>query len=242
MFIHHPLPPHPATLTLRDTGTPPDAPAEVRARVEAIWRGELAKGRRLFNGRVFSLEHLEGGVVLGHLAQYKWYVAQLAEPALAPFLKVRSLAVSGLVIAQGRVLFGRRHPALALEGGLWELTPSGTIHGRHREADGSVSFRLQFLEELREELGLSLPDSQPLAPFALMEDTRTHNWDLGLALRIDADPEAIAARHSSGPNDEYTELALVPEAEVAAFVQARQEEMVGVSRQLLWAYGLTPEP
>ena len=169
-------------------------------------------------------------------------MAQLADPSLKPYLRVRSLAVCGLVIAQGRVLFGRRHPGLALEGGLWELTPSGTIHGTHREADGSVSYRLQFLEELREELGLTLQDSQPVVPFALVEDTVLSNWDLGLALRIESDPEGIVAGHSFGPDDEYTELALVPEAQVAAFVRARRGEMVGVSRQLLWAYGLTPQP
>jgi len=239
MFIHHPVPP---TLTLRDTATPPNPPAGVLARVEALWRRELARGRRLFNGRIFSLERLEGGAAVGYLAQYKWYMAQLAEPALAPYLKVRSLAVCGLVIAGGHVLFGRRHPALALEGGLWELTPSGTIHGGHREADGSVSYRLQFQEELREELGLALPIPRTIAPFALVEDTLLGNWDLGIALRIETDPEAIVQRHGSGLNDEYTELAPVAEADVPAFVHARREEMAGVSRRLLWAYGLTPEP
>ncbi len=239
MFVHHTLPPG---LTLRDTAQPPSPPAEVLGRVEALWQRELAGGRRLFNGRVFSLERLDGCTAIGHLIQYKWYMAQLADPSLAPYLRVRSLAVCGLVIAQGRVLFGRRHPALALEGGLWELTPSGTIHGKHREKDGSVSYRQQFLEELGEELGVTLPDAQALTPFALVEDTVLGNWDLGIALRLEADPEHIARSHSFGPNDEYTELALVPEAEVAEFVHVRQQEMTGVSRQLLWAWGLTQQP
>lgn len=239
MFVHHPLP---SGLTLRDTAQPPSPPAQVLERVEALWQRELAGGRRLFNGRVFSLERLEGGTAYGHLAQYKWYMAQLADPSLIPYLRVRSLAVSGLVIAQGQVLFGRRHPALALEGGLWELTPSGTIHGKLREEDGSLSYRQHFLEELGEELGVILPDAMALTPFALVEDTVLGNWDLGIALRLEADPEHIASNHSFGPGDEYTELALVPEAQVAEFVHARQQEMTGVSRQLLWAWGLTPRP
>lgn len=238
MFLHHQIP---ATLTLRDTARPPAPPADVLDRVEAIWRRELENGRRLFNGRVFSLERLKDGTAYGHLAQYKWYMAQLADPSLAPYLRVRSLAVCGLVIARGNVLLGRRHPGLALEGGLWELTPSGTISGKHREADGSISWRLQFLEELREELGLEFPGTQAITPFALVEDTAINNWDMGIALRIEVDPQAIARQHSFGADDEYTELAFVPEADVAAFVHAHRDEMVGVSHQLLYAYGLTRE-
>ena len=239
MFIHHPLP---VGLTLRDSAKPPEPSAEVLAQVEAIWQQELAKGRTLFNGQVFSLERFEGHVALGFPAPYTWYVAQLAEPALTPYLKVRSLGVSGLVIAQGHVLFGRRHPGLALEGGLWELPPAGTIHGGLREADGSVSFRLQFQEELREELGLTLSAGQAALPFALVEDTVRNIWDVGMALRITVDPQTIARHRAIGSNDECTELVLVPEAEVAAFVQDHQDEIVGIARQLLWAYGLTPEP
>lgn len=209
------------------------------SRVEAIWERESAARPGLFNGRIFSLESISGSEACGFFAEYKWYVAQLADPSLFDELQVRSLAVSGLVVARGYVFFGLRKPHLAVEGGLWELVPSGTIHGEARESDGSVSWRAVFREELAEELGISPPVVQARA-FALVEDTGTRIWELGVAVEMDVDHREVLAGFTSIPHTEHSEISCVPLADVPKFHTLRKKHMVGVCPLLLKAYGLIP--
>jgi len=84
---------------------------------------------------------------------------------------------------------------------------------------------------------------QAALPFALVEDTMLNIsgiWAWPLPSMLTHKP--FARHHSFGPNDECTELLLVPETEVAAFVQAHGKKSSVSHAQLLWAYGLAPSP
>jgi hypothetical protein len=241
MYVTHPLPEGPWIPRLLDNQTTPSPSEDVLAQVHSNWEREMSERPQLFNGRIFSLDRAEGDLVTGFLADYAWYLAQLRDPGLFGQLRVRSLAVSGLVVAGGHVIFGRRKASLAVEGGLWELAPSGTVHGGLREADGSLSWRKIFLEELREELGIAPPPT-PLKAFALIENTETNIWELGVALELKLDHRSILTAYVAAEHPEHTEMAAVPIEDVPKFLNTRRDEMVGACPHLLAAFGLVPSP
>jgi hypothetical protein len=241
MYVIHPLPQSPWNPRIMDNQAPPVPTDEVLDEIRANWEYETAHRPQLFNGKIFSLDRIEGSLLTGFLADYSWYLAQLRNPALFDALRVRSLAVSGLVVAGGHVIFGKRKAGLAVEGGLWELAPSGTIHGGSREADGSISWRKIFQEEIREELGIAPPPTI-LKAFALIENTQTHIWEMGVALELTMDHRNILTAYVSAEHPEHTEMAAVPLEDVPRFLKVRREEMVGACPRLLAAYGLVPPP
>lgn len=234
MYISHPLP---EGLRIVDDAPVPQPSGDALARVRDLWEQELALRPRLFNGRIFSLDRIEGNTAHGFMCEYAWHVAQLREPELSGQLRVRSLAVSGLVVAGGHVIFGLRRQDLAVEPGLWELVPCGTVDDGPRDPDGSISWRGVFLQELREELGLEVPPAAP-RPFALIEDTATRIWELGVAVEAKVDHRDVLASFVSNPAPEHTEMAAVPLADVPKFHKTRKKKMVGACPLLLKAYGL----
>jgi len=233
MYVSHPVP---GGLTILDSMARPALSLETKAEVQAVWEHETRLRPGLFNGTIFSLDRIQGSEVHGFMAEYAWYVAQLQNPALYDRLRVRSLAVSGLVAASGHLIFGLRKAELAVEGGLWELAPSGTMHGGLREPDGSISWRGIFSEELREELGIEAPPSLA-RPFALIENTVTHIWELGVAVELPVSYQDILAAYAASPKPEHTEMAAVPLKDVAKFFASRKDRMVGACASLLAAYG-----
>ncbi|MBI4806387.1 MAG: hypothetical protein HY795_14225 [Desulfovibrio sp.] len=234
MYITHPVP---DSFTIQDSMASPALSPETRAEVQRIWESEKALRPGLFNGHVFSLDRIEAGVAHGFMAEYAWYVAQLQNPTLYDSLLIRSLAVSGLVVASGHLIFGLRKASLAVEGGLWELAPSGTMDGALREPDGSISWRKLFTEELREELGIDVSPAMA-RPFGLIENTDTHIWELGIAAELPISYQEILAAFAASPSPEHTEMAAVPLADAARFYNTRKDLMVGATGPLLSAYGV----
>jgi len=234
MYITHTVP---DSLTILDSMACPAPSPETRAEVQGIWESETRLRPGLYNGKVFSMDRIEGSVAHGFMADYAWYVAQLQNPELYDGLRVRSLAMSGLVVANGHLIFGLRKAGLAVEGGLWELAPSGTMHGGLREPDGSISWRKLFAEELREELGIEA-DPATARPFALIENTVTRIWELGIAVESPHGYQDILAAFAANPTPEHTEMAAVPLADAARFFRTRRDKMVGACGPLLSAYGV----
>ena len=236
MYLAHPAPKH---LRILDTEPVPTPSPQALEEAQAIWESEKRIRPGLFNGKIFSLDRIEDGVARGFMAEYKWHVAQARRPELASHLRVRSLAVSGLVVVDRHLIFGLRKADLAIEGGLWELAPSGTIHDGLREPDGSLSWRDHFLEELREELGIDAPRQLPRI-FALIENTATNIWELGVALELNLDHRDILAAYIAASAPEHSEMAAVPFEDAPRFYKERKDQMVGVCGPLLAAYGAIP--
>jgi len=235
MFNLHAPPPG---LIMRLTAEPPRPGREILDQVEDIWLRQRARFPGLFNGDLFSLDRFEGQAALGWACPYKWFVAQLAEPLLRRHLRVCSLAVSGLCLATGRLVFGLRDQDLFLDPGLWELAPSGGIPCSSLEPNKTLSYSRQFQVELREELGVDLAQPAVIEPFVIVEDTSTNIWDMGLAFELPMEPDEVARLHRERGSGEYTALEMVPVHEAGAFLAGHQGRVSGVSRALLEAKGL----
>jgi len=236
MYLTHPVP---SGLRIIDRLPEPELPPQALAVAEEVWAQRKAANPALFNGKVFSLDRFEGADVLGFMAQYKCYLAQLDHPELADAYRISSLAVSGLVVARGHVLFGLRKTSLSVEPGLWEMVPSGTIHADLREADGSLSWAGIFKDEFAEELGMPFPDT-PCTAFALVEDTTTRIWELGVAAELDLDHRDVLLAWSTAGQVEHAEMAAVPVEEAARCITERGPLMTGVSKHLLAAWTGAP--
>jgi len=211
----------------------PDPGPEVLERIQALWFAEKARRPALFDGRFFSVARLEADLALGFLAPYSWRLAQRRDPALRQALGLRPLDVSCLSLCAGHAVFGRRGAHLAIDGGLWELCPSGTVHGDFRLPGGGLGPLAHAAQEAREELGLDLDANRYGRVFALVESPDTGIMDLGVVLDLPVPPDELIRLHRERGDGEYEELALVPLAEAPAFAESLGTRLAPVSRALL---------
>lgn len=207
--------------------------AATEKRIQAIWDREKKKrGERLFDAPMLSLERVDGETLWARRVSYRAYLGQLREPALYAELKIRALAVSGLLHVGDEVLFGLRATHLTQDPGCWELVPSGGLSLDYLGADGVYSLKDQFLAELREELGVAADALSGRAlPYLLVEDTESHCIDLAIEARVKEPKESIAHAHESRGTDEYTALAFVAAPDLPRF--EREHPIVPVSLALL---------
>src|ERR1700722_921126 len=79
-----------------------------KARVEMLWQEELmARPSDLYNGQLLNFVSLDGMRLLGEFVEYKFYLAQLRDPELQPFLQIAPICISGLTFSGNKVLIGR---------------------------------------------------------------------------------------------------------------------------------------
>ena len=218
---------------------PPDLPDALAAEVAALWEKDKARrGVQLFDGLMFSVTALAPARIAGHFVPYRWLVAQRARPALAASLKVRSLAVSGLIAAADGVVFGRRAAWLTDDAGCWELIPSGGIDPESVGADGRVDLRRQLLAELAEEVGLGAEEVTVSEPFCAVENEKNRVLDIGFMITTGLSKKEVRARQARLRRPEYAELAVVAAGDIPAFVASRGAALVEISRAILGAKGL----
>lgn len=214
-----------AHLKVQVGAVPPALPQDVAEIVESLWLAEVAKrGDSLFNGPIFSVDAVGRDFIKGWRSEYKFFLAQRRNPDLYQSLRIRPLAVTGLLLCDEGALIGRRSDSVEQDAGMWEFVPSGGVEG----IEDSISLPAQAVKELREETGIESGDlsEQPM-PFALVEDTASHVCDVGLRFRTGLNSNEIAAIFARLDNREYVELRVMP---VARLVDA---DLAPASRTLL---------
>ena len=220
----------------------PDLPPVLDRDVERLWqvaseRAAAGGAGRLFNGSVFSADVITPRLVTGHLTEYRRVVAQMQRPELFATLGVRALAVCGVLRCAEGLVVGRRHRAANYQAGMWQLAPAGSVDAGTVAADGSVDLRRQLLNELQEELGLPAEAVGEPWPLCIVEHPGSHVADLGMALASRWGAEAILAAHRSGGNAEYEQLAVVPEANLTAFLAEAGGVLVPSANEFLLRAG-----
>ncbi len=200
---------------------PPLDPA-LDALVEAHWQAACTRagrsGSRLFNGRVFSADRIAPDAIEGHWTEYRRVTAQMADAAVVPRLRVRSLAVCGAVLGPDGVAVGRREPGAAYQAGLWQLPPAGSVDAS-AAVPGGADWRAALLNELREELGIAPDQVRGLRPLCLVQHP-SGVLDLGVQIDTALDAPAILAAQRGARDQEYDRLLVAPPDRVAALVAA----------------------
>jgi hypothetical protein len=162
----------------------------------------------------------------------------MEQPALFDDLRLRPLAVCGVVHGPDGVAVGRRPQAAVYQPGLWQLPPAGSVDVHALRPDGTLDLRAQVLTELSEELGLSADDTGPPRLLCVVEHPGSHVCDLGLALATPLGREAILTAHRTRGNGEYAPLLVVARRELPRFLNEAGASIVPPARVFLHRAGL----
>lgn len=233
------LHPFSAETSIEVMSNAPHFGTDLNQRIQDIWDAEqVNRGGLLFDGQLFSVDHVSESQIIGRFVPYRSLIAQRVDPSLFEALRVRPLAVSGLLRCASGIVFGLRGDGLTQDGSMWELAPSGGVDGDSVNGDGDVDLIRQIGVELSEELGLSMSQMTDMHPFCLIEDTDSHVFDVGLELCTDLDEDDVRAAYENKASDEYEALNFVREDEVADFINRQVQDVLSVSRLLLQTRGL----
>ena len=208
---------------------------DIEARVDEIWQREKElRSHDLYNGRLFSIDHCDAKTIVGWISEYRYFLAQRREPSLHATLKIKPLAVTGILSCSDGVLFGRRSGRSEMDSGCWELVPSGGVDDAAVGSTGQVSLERCILIELEEETGIGAAElSAHSRAVALVEDPQSHVTDVGIMLATASSAAQIQHRFAALENREYSELEIVAPAEVRAFRRNRANSLGAVSAALL---------
>jgi hypothetical protein len=196
----------------------PELPSDLAQDIDAAWQSALRRNPQLFDGTLFSVSTV-GRETRGHFIPYRHFVAARERPALRGRLNVRPLAVTGILRCDEGLVLGRRAHAVTQDKGLWELVPSGGLTAARQMPDGTVDFVGQLLEELKEEVGLDRHHIVRLRPVSIVEDTDSRVFDLAIEMEAELSAAAITAAYADLRQHEYDAIEIVPETDVAAFME-----------------------
>jgi hypothetical protein len=194
--------------------------ADIERQIESIWIAENAK-RKIFNGGILSVDSFSESVIQVSISNYKYYLAQTLNKYLFEVLKIRSLAVSGVVSLGSKVVFGKRGKDLTQDPNKWELIPSGAVTAELSPSD-------QLVLELEEELGVAAEQVKEVRPFILIEDVESKVIDIGFEVELKS--EGRLAR-----SEEYSEILWIEKNKTRKFCDDRVDQIVPVSCELLKA-------
>jgi 8-oxo-dGTP pyrophosphatase MutT (NUDIX family) len=208
----------------------PSLDAATQRIVDVIWEREQRQRPAMFDGQVFSLIAQEGHILRGCLVSYRRFIAQRRDPTLFPLLRVRPLAVSGLLNCRDGLVFGQRATATTQDGGRWELAPSGGIDAN------TPTPRDALMQELAEELGCPAASVTAATAFALVEDDATHTVDIGYALETNLSGAELRGCYLQTASAEYDAVAIVSRDALSTFLAAH--DVIEVSHALLKERGI----
>jgi hypothetical protein len=211
--------------------------------IKVIWEKEQAcRNNSLFNELLFSVQDFSENHIFGEFVEYRLLIAQRIKPELYEFLRIRPLAVSGLLHSSSGIVFGQRHASMTQDSGLWELVPSGGISLSCKDRTYNIDINQQLLREIYEEINLAPSSILTTSPFCLVEDTETHVIDIGNEIVTSLDGNTIIQTHHLSSRAEYTNLKIICIADIPKFISQKKENIVGVSKILLQERGFAEAP
>lgn len=230
---------------VRVTARMPALPPAIDAAVEHLWQAAIRRvaeggAGKLFNGQVFSADHIAPHEITGHMTEFRRIVAQMDDPALGETLNLRPLAVCGVVQCADGIVIGRRPTGAVYQAGLWQLPPAGSVDHHALRPDGGIDLIGQIITELTEELGLTADQVGEPRPFVTVEHPGSRVTDLGIMLHTDLSGAAIKEAHRARANTEYDPLLVVGTDAIAAFVAELGDALVPPAREFLFRAGLLP--
>lgn len=211
-----------------------DAPAfinnpQLMQEIETHWQAQqVKKNNKLFNGKIFSVDKITDNEIIGHVSQYKFFLAQKLQPALFDILNIQPLAVSGLTECQNGYIFGLRG-STTQDQGRWELVPSGSIDCTQFN---DHLYETQILTELKEEIGVTKDYIHSIHPFKLVIDPIDHVIDIGIHIQLNCNFDEVEKRYVQTKNNEYMKLRVTAKNELTRFIE--NNDVIPVSWHLIF--------
>jgi len=190
--------------------------SDTQQRVADAWSDLCTQNPKYFNAPIVAFDRYDPdtGVIFAYVDQYKHHAVRDSVE-----LDLSLLAVTAIVMAEDRVLLGKRSARSHRYGGLWELGPSGGVDVPN-EADriDLASLLGEALREIREEAGFEprVIDHQLVA---LVHDHLVGSSDLAVLLRIER-PNQLKA------NWEYSDTRWMTLDELIAWVNDKPDELI----------------
>ncbi len=203
-------------------------------KVDAEWNKEKSRrGDALHNGSVFSVVSHGPTQITGAFDEYRYFVAQMANPELYEDLDMRFLAVSGVIICPDGIVFGRRAHETFQDQGEWELVPSGGLETEDGRGDGTVDLKKAIFRELEEEAGLRKDAIRSVDVLCLLEDQKRHLFDVGIRIEMALSSSEILSFCRKCGNKEYEEFKVICMQEIENFIRSEECNISAVSIALL---------
>jgi hypothetical protein len=215
-----------------------DYPELVESEVKRLWHSLVSchSGDAPFDGNILSAVEIAPHILWVRAVKYRYFAAQRARPELFETLRVRPVAISGLLECADGIVFGKRSLAMMQNGGKWELVPSGAIDAARADEAGAIDYRAQILIELREEIGLNAEAVSSLTPFCLIDDGESHVLDIGIAIESPKTADEIRRAHRASATKEYDELCVIEVGAVNRFVERERPQLADASEVLVQQY------
>ena len=223
-----------ADLAVRCTQASARRNSDIEKKVDEAWdRENKRRGGILYNGSVFSIVSCGHDQITGSFEEYRYFVAQMAQPELYDDLNMSFLAVSGVITSADGVVLGRRGSQSFQDRGIWELVPSGGLEIQDKNEDGVIDFKNAILRELEEETGLKEDAITSIDVLCLLEDQESHLFDIGLAIKTTLSGDEIQSFCKRQTGGEYEEFKIIPVRDINSFVQSDGGKISRVSLALL---------
>ena len=201
----------------------------ILAEVEAIWNEEkLCRGDHLYNGHLLSMLSVTKDHLVGERVEYKHFLGQYVNPALAKEIQIIPTAVTGIVCAANKYLIGKRASTVLNHHGLLEFVPSGGIE-QGIENPGIINPSQQLLLELWEETGIDASQVVHITPFVLIQEGEWGPVDI--CAIIELLPSAL--NHQAFPSDEHTSFAWKTKEELLQDITLQPNAYAPLTVQLL---------
>lgn len=197
-----------------------------QSEVTRIWE-EQQKTKLLFDGLLFSVQHVEEDYLFGKWIDYRYMIAQRFSPALKSVLNVIPLGISALTTCGDSVLLGKRAEFLANYPGCYECAPSGGVDPSTVKGN-EVDLKMLILKELEEETGVHEHLVSSIQLKLLTYDSIVHAYEL--VAFIDLKPEALEIAAAS---EEYPEIFWIKFNEINAFLNLHKDSILPISQMLL---------
>jgi hypothetical protein len=215
------------------TGDAIEISSSIESEIERLWNAEqLSRASPLTNGRIFSAVSISPERIVGRIAEYRHYIAQKARPELFDVLRVRPVAVSGVLQCPEGLVFGRRAPYVTQYRGWWELVPSGGIDAIALPPRGDCDYIAEILKELREETGADKDWVSNVRPFCLIDDHHSHVLDIGIKMFSPRPFAELRETHRKVGSKEYDDIHAAPIADLNDFINS-PAQLVPVSKALV---------
>jgi hypothetical protein len=205
--------------------------------IDEVWANEQERhGKHLFNGKILSAMQISSTEIKAVITEYKYYLAKKSNPMLFSRLKIKPIAVSGLLECRDGFVFGKRSINTIQDAGNWELVPSGSIDCSNVKPGMHVDFKSQLLVELKEEVGIDSNSIKNMKTFCYVLDEDSFVLDIGISLYCDLYASWIKKSYSNLKVQEYEQLAFIKRDKIPGFFRENSSQFVQVSRMLLNRY------